>query len=126
MVFLLFVVIRLGECGQLGVVANQMVLWPTGFCGQPEGVCCGQHSLPKLWAMVPAPWHANHRMATELGECVALVVWPNIMLIETSGLGKPQQVLKACWVQDQAPGCSGVSMPGSTRAHARLIFFVSL
>ena len=62
------IVIWLGECGQLGVVANQRVLWPTREC-------CGQHSLPNLWAMVPAPWHANH-MATELGEC------------GTGGLGK--------------------------------------
>ena len=32
-----------------------------------------QHSLPKLWAMVPGPWHANG-MAIELGEWVALVL----------------------------------------------------
>ena len=75
-------------------------VWPTWFCGQqrvlwPTRGRCGQHSLPKLWEMVPAPWHDDNSMATELGECVSLVVWPSLrrMLIETSGIGKPQQVL---------------------------------
>ena len=49
----------------------------------------GCHSLPKLWAMVPGPWHANG-IAIELGEWVALVLWPTLrcMLIETGGLGE--------------------------------------
>ena len=33
----------------------------------PGRGCCDQHSLPKLWEMVPGPWHANG-MAIELGE----------------------------------------------------------
>ena len=46
----------------------------------PGGGCCDQHSLPKLWAMVPGPWHANG-MAIELGEWVALVLWPTLTLL---------------------------------------------
>ena len=48
------------------------------------------------------------------------------ILTETSGLGKLQQVLNACRVQDQAPGCSDVSTPGPIRALARVNLLCAL
>ena len=66
--------------------------------------------------MVPGPWHANG-MAIELEEWVALVLWPTLrrMLIETGGWGKPQQVLNASRVRDQAPRCGQVFGIGAAK-----------
>ena len=52
------------------------------------GGCCDQHSLPKLWAMVPGPRYAKGK-AIELGERVDLVFWAEIkvLIIESGGLG---------------------------------------
>ena len=79
------------ECDSARVIARTLQLhtfrvpgpiWP------PGGGCCDQHSLPKLWAMVPGPRHAKGK-AIELGERVALVFLAEIkvLLIESGGLG---------------------------------------